>query len=115
MQAHDGVRPGTKPETNLGGDWKYVKSSHPQFQDILKVDREVMRWESELQAAIAATEQSLARMRLAYLLVHGGHADKGLIAKSGMPLDADPATILQACVASLPTQLPQKALLASGR
>jgi len=112
MQAHDGVRPGTQPDARLGGEWKYVKSSHPQFVDILKVDREVMRWESELLAAITATEQALARMRLAYLLVHGGHADKGLIAKSGMPLDADPATILQACTASLPTTLPEKALLA---
>ena len=112
MQAHDGVRPGTTPEARLGGDWKYVKSSHPQFADITKVDREVMRWESELLAAISSTEQALARMRLAYLLVHGGHADKGLIAKSGLPLDADPGSVLAACVAALPVDLEKKAMLA---
>jgi hypothetical protein len=105
MTAIHGIRPGTAPDTKLGSEWRYVKSQHPEFQALEKDSRAAMMYESELQRAIDAAELSTKRLRLAYLLLHGGHAEKGLIAQSGMTLDADPASVLALATSGMPTDV----------
>jgi hypothetical protein len=87
-----------------------VKSAHVGYDGIRKVNRDVMRYEGAVLDAIRRTEEALTRMRMAYLLMHGGHIEKGLLARSGISEKLDPARVLELCVADLPGDLPERAL-----
>ena len=109
-----GVRPGV-PESKvrgLGPKFQYVKSSHPGFEEIRKNDREVQRYEAEVKLAIQKLEVALLQSRIAFVLLHGGAVDKGLMARAGIDVkNADPHKVLNAIVRDLPVSLSEKAVL----
>lgn len=104
------TRPGTKDSDRIPG-WDYVKGSHPKFAGICASDREQRRWEENLNAAAEALELAATRCRIAILMTHGGHVERGAMARAGIAPGQDPEAILGLCIRGLPTDLPDRALM----
>ena len=106
------TRPGTRDSDRIPG-WDYVKGSNPKFTTICASDREQRRWEENLNAAAEALELASLRCRIAILMTHGGHVDRGALAMAGLSQSQDPESILALCIRGLPVDLPDRALLKS--
>ena len=107
---NQGIRPGTKPETRLGPKFSYVLSESPGYDEIRKVERNRQRYEEVIRVAIGKTRDSLLRMEIAHVLLHGGHVDKSLLAKSGLNVKMDPNKVIELCLKDLPLDLADKAV-----
>lgn len=104
------TRPGTKDIDKIPG-WDYIKGSHQKFTAICASDREQRRWEENINAAAEALELAALRCRIAILMTHGGHVERGALARSGISVGQDPEAVLGLCVRGLPTDLADRALL----
>lgn len=104
------TRPGTRDGDKIPG-WDYVRGSHPKFTALCASDREQRRWEESLNTAAEALELAALRCRVAILMTHGGHVERGALARVGMTTGQDPEAILGLCVRGLPTDLLDRALL----
>lgn len=93
MSVKEGTRPGSKPEGVYVG-WDYIRCQGPGWDEIRAGEREVMRWEGEMQKALAATERLAAALNVAYVFLHGGHVERGTMARSGLKPDMNPAAVL---------------------
>ena len=49
-------------------------------------------------------------MEIAHVLLHGGHVDKSLLAKSGLNVKMDPNKVIELCLKDLPLDLADKAV-----
>lgn len=108
-----GIRPGVEEDKvkALGPGFQYVRSTHPGFEEIRKNDREVQRYEAEVKLATQKLEVALLQTRIAFVLMHGGAVDKGLLARAGIDVKADPHKVLNTIVRDLPVTLNEKAVL----
>lgn len=104
------IKPGTKETDRIPGS-DYLRSRHPAFVGICASDREQRRWEETLLATAEALETSALRARIAHLLTHGGHVDRGTMARAGISADMDPDKVLDVIVRDLPQDLAQRAIL----
>lgn len=104
------VRPGTAEGQTIPG-FDYVRGRHARFRAIQGSDREQRRWEEAVTAAAQALETAALRCRIAMLMTHGGHVERGTLARAGLSADMDPDQILDLCVRDLPTTLPQTAVI----
>ena len=105
MSVSGGTRPGSSPEHTYPG-WDYTRSQGPGWEEIRKSDREVMRWEGEVNQALAKVEKATTALRVAFVFLHGGHVDKGAMAQSGLSPDMEPAQVLAHIKALLPKDIP---------
>lgn len=96
MSAKDGTRPGTRPDDKIPNH-DYKIGSGPGWEAIRKDGREVMRYEGELQRQIVAVRKALDAWNVAALLLHGGHVEKGTMARSGLRTDMEPAAVIAHC------------------
>ena len=104
MSVKNGTRPGTTKKDKYPG-WDYMRSSGPKWEEIRADDRETMRWEGGLNQAIEACERSLAALHVAHVMLHGGHVERGTMARSGLKKDADPVKVATHIQGLLPKEL----------
>jgi len=105
MSVGDGTRPGSDPAHNYPG-WDYIQAKGPGWQNIRKSEREVMRWEGEINQALAKVDKAVTALRVAFIFLHGGHVDRGAMAKSGLNPDMEPAQVLNHVMGLLPKDIP---------
>lgn len=105
MSVQYGTRPGSKPQEVYPG-WDYIKSEGPGWQEIRKNDREVMRWEGEINKAQAAVDKAALALRVAFVFLHGGHVDRGAMARAELRPDMEPAQVLEHVLKMLPKDVP---------
>jgi hypothetical protein len=105
MSVQHGTRPGSKPTETYPG-WDYIKSDGPGWQEIRKNEREVMRWEGEINKAQAAVDKAALALRMAFVFLHGGHVERGSMARSEMRSDMEPAQVLAQIMNMLPKNVP---------
>ena len=101
--------PGRK-ENNPRSGYDYLYSKHPQFLEIRKSDIKQRRFEEGIGQAIAALEQAIVDLRVAYTLSHGGWIDRQVTARSQVKASADPEQALHVALRGLPNDLPERAL-----
>lgn len=106
------IRPGTAEGQTIPG-FDYVKGRHARFRAICGSDREQRRWEEAVTSAAQALETAALRCRIAMLMTHGGHVERGTLARAGLSADMDPEQILDLCTRDLPTTLSQSAVVKS--
>lgn len=104
MSAKMGTRPGTRPEDKIP-EHDYHIGVGPGWEAIRKDGREVMRFEGELQRQIIAVQKTLDAWNIAYLLLHGGHVEKGTMARSGLRTDIEPAAVIAHCQGLMPKEI----------
>ena len=105
MSVKTGTRPGSKPTDKYPG-WDYVQSQGPGWEAMREVNREVMRWEGGVNTAIAQVDKALTALHVALVMEHGGHVDKGALAKSGLKLSMEPAQVIAHIMGLLPDNIP---------
>lgn len=105
MSVSGGTRPGSNPEHNYPG-WDYIKSTGPGWEAIRKSERDVMRWEGEVNQALAKVERAATALRVAFIFLHGGHVDRGAMATSGLSTDMEPAQVISHVMDLLPKDIP---------
>ena len=105
MSVSGGTRPGSSPDHNYPG-WDYTKNTGPGWEEIRKSEREVMRWEGEVTTALASVDKAATALRVAHIFLHGGHVDRGTMAKSGLSRDMEPAQVLAHVMDLLPKNIP---------
>ena len=94
MAVTHGTRLGSDPRHAYDG-WQYTKAVSPAWEAIRKDEREVMRWEGEINKAINACEQAVRALHVGLVLLHGGHIERGALAMAGhMTEDMDPAQVV---------------------
>ena len=105
MSVADGTRPGSKPDQVYPG-WDYILCQGPGWKKIRDREREVMRWEGEINTATTSVDRALAALRVAHVFLHGGHVDKGTLAKSGLRVGMEPEQVLAHIQSLLPKTIP---------
>ena len=104
MSVNTGTRPGTTVGEKYPG-WDYVLSKGPGW-DVLRKDQRLTRlFEDGVNTAIAATEKALASLYIAQIMLHGGHVDRGAMAKSGLRRDMEPSTVISHIQRLLPDEI----------
>jgi len=104
VSVKNGTRPGTKPDANIPGS-EYVMAIGGKWDKIRSLPRETMRWEGEVQTAIASVEKMKTALEVAYILVHGGHVDKGTMAASGLTKKMTPEKVVEHVKGLMPKNL----------
>jgi hypothetical protein len=110
MAVNMGTRPGTKETQRIPG-WDYTLATKPEWVAIRKDDREVQRFNSAVGTACDQLEKALIAANVAHVMLHGGHVDKGLLAKSGIRLDWSPGQVMAHIEGLLPKELASRALM----
>lgn len=105
MSVSQGTRPGTKSDANIPG-WDHMLSNGPAWEAIRKNPREAMRWESEVRTATDKVEKAAQALRIAHVMLHGGHVEKGALARSGLRPGMEPAAVIAHILSLLPTEIP---------
>lgn len=93
MSVYTGTRPGTKPTERYPG-WDYMKSTGPGWDKLRDEQRLGRLFEDGINKLIATTEKALSALYIAQVMLHGGHVDRGALAKSGLRKDMQPAAVL---------------------
>jgi len=104
MSAKTGTRPGTKPDDRIPGH-DYLMGKGAGWESIRKDNREVMRYEGEIQSAITSTRKLLDALSVAHLMLHGGHVEKGTMAQSGLRTDMEPAAVIAHVQGLMPSDI----------
>jgi hypothetical protein len=105
MSVGDGTRPGSKPDSKIPG-WDYMLLDSPGWEAIRNDPREVMRWEGEIRTSTNRVEKALISLKIAFIMLHGGHVEKGALAQSGLRKDMEPAAVIAHIQSLLPTGIP---------
>jgi hypothetical protein len=73
-----------------------MKSASPAWETIHKDPREIMRWESACNVAIANCDRAMRALNVALVMLHGGHVARGALAMAGnMVADWEPAQVVE--------------------
>ena len=99
------IRPGSHPDHKYPG-FEYVRASGGDWDKISSSDRETGRWESEINKARAALDQAVVALRLAGVMVHGGHVKKGLMQTSGVSTSMTPDQVIARVMTLMPDEIP---------
>lgn len=105
MSVAEGTRPGTMPDQRIPG-WDYVRLKSPGWGAINEHPREIMRWEEEIKLATDRVERALTSLKIAHVMLHGGHVEEGAMARSGLRSDMEPAAVIAHIQSLLPTGIP---------
>jgi hypothetical protein len=107
MAVQTGTRPGTKPNQRIGG-WDYVLCETDGWKKIRADDREVQRYDAAIHDACDRLEKALVAANVAFVMLHGGHVDKGMLARCGVRKDMEPSQVIAHIEKLLPTELMNK-------
>lgn len=110
MSVKNGTKPGTKSTQRIPG-WDYTFADKPDWVKIRGDDREVQRFNAAVHDACDRFEKALIAANVAHVMLHGGHVDKGLLAKCGIRLDWSPGQVLAHVEGLMPADLAKRALL----
>jgi hypothetical protein len=69
-------------------------SKGPGWEVLRKEQRLARLFEDGTNTLIANTEKALASLHIAQVMLHGGHVDRGTLAKSGLRKDMEPANVV---------------------
>ncbi len=58
-----------------------------------------------MESAAQALELAAARCRVAKLMTHGGHVEKGVLARAGLSPDMDPDQVLGLCLRGIAPEM----------
>lgn len=109
MSVANGTRPGTKPGAVVANA-DYVKGAGPAWEALQNDHREYVRYENAVKAAAENARKAALALDVAHCLLHGGHVDRGTMARAGVNAKMSPGQILAHAQSLLPNDIATTAL-----